>query len=150
MTRNEATALADRIMRTWKGSISIDIWAEVLEEMHHGAAETAWKTLRDTSEHQPSIAQFRGAYNAQLGTAHEPRIDCEVCGGDGWETVPEVHNGHAYEAVKPCRCRAGDNVRDVHRRIRALNDAELDRLGLRGDTPGTPRPTDIGRRKETA
>lgn len=136
MTHDDALTLARMILSAWpRGGITTDVWVEVLEDLQRGPAEAAYRILRDSSEHQPSIAQLKGAYKAQLGTASEPRIDCFVCGGDGWETVHYEVFGLPNQGVKPCRCKAGDTVDKVHRGIVGHNNAELERLGR------TPAPT---------
>ena len=127
MNRADALRLADKITRIWpRGAINVDTWTEVLEELdHYAPAEAAVRKLRDNSDTMPSIAALKGGYRAELGT-HVEHVDCPVCGGDGWaSTKPYVVNNHTYEGVTPCRCKAGEAVRDVHRRIIELNDAEL-------------------------
>lgn len=139
MTHDEAVQLADRMTRSWRGHISIDIWIEILEPLVRAPAENAFKSLRDAEEHQPSIAKFRATYRAQFGTAREEKVECEWCGGDGWETV-EVGPTEFDTAVRPCRCPNGRRVEDVHRRIVAANDTELDRLGRTPPEDASKRP----------
>lgn len=141
MNREQANTLADRITHTWpRGGISLDTWGEVLEDMHHGPAEAAWRQLRDTQDHQPSIAMFRSTYQAQLGTAHEPHFACDTCGGDGWVSRTYTVLNIEYSGLKPCNCRNGDLVLDVHRRIVAANDAELAPYVRARTDDAVPRP----------
>jgi hypothetical protein len=135
----DARNLAERITRSWRGGIGTEIWYEVLTELVHGPAESAFKSLRDNEEHQPSIAKFRATYRAQFGTAREEKTACGLCGGDGWETVV-VGPTEFDTVVAPCRCPNGRNVEDVHRRIVAANLAELDRIGRRPPEDSTRRP----------
>lgn len=140
MNRTDALNLAERIHRGWPRShIDLDTWAEVLEDLDHGPAESALRTLRDSEEHQPSVAKFRATYRAQFGTAREEKTDCNRCGGDGWETFQDGPT-EFDTAMRPCRCPNGRRVEDVHRRIVAANDAEFDRLGLRGSEDVAERP----------
>lgn len=139
MNDTDARNLAERITRSWRGGIGTEIWHEIMLELDHGPAENALRTLRDSEEHQPSVARFRATYRAQFGTAHEAKVACNVCGGDGWETFvtgPTEFN----TAMRPCRCPNGRRVEDVHHRIVAANDAEFDRLGLRASEDATKRP----------
>ncbi len=129
MNRPDALNLAERVRRTWpRAHLDLDTWAEVLEELQHAPAESALKSLRDSEETAPSFAKFRATYRAQFGTAREEKIDCNYCDGDGWETVI-VGPTEFDTAMRPCRCPNGRRVEDVHRRIVAHNDSELDRLG---------------------
>lgn len=143
MIRAEATNLADKITRIWpRGAINLDMWTEVLEELHYGPAEAAIRRLRDTADAMPSIAQFRHGYHAELGTAREDRVDCPKCGGDGWQNVHNYEvNGEIYSGVKPCSCRNGKGTEDVYRRIIEANDAELAHHGRGRDerAVGPPR-----------
>jgi hypothetical protein len=141
MNHNDALNLAERIRRTWpKTHLDIDMWTEFVEELEHGPAESARKSLRDSEETAPSFAKFRSTYRAQFGTAREEKIGCSLCSGDGWETVL-VGPTEFDTALRPCRCPNGRRVEDVHRRIVNANDAELERVG------GTP-PEDSVKRPE--
>lgn len=143
MIRTEANHLADRVTRMWpRGGITVEIWAEVLEEMYYAPAEAALRKLRDSVDVMPSIAQYKSAYNAQLGTAREDRVSCSNCGGDGWQTVKQYEvNGRMYDGVKPCTCRNRNATRDVHRRILDLNTAELAPHSRHSDDHAVGPPT---------
>ena len=143
MIRDEALALADKIARLWpRGSITLDTWTEVLEELFYGPAEAALRKLRDTSDNMPTIAGFRTAYGSEIGTA-TVHVDCSKCGGDGWQTVRNYEvNGRIYNGVKPCTCRNAENTRDVHKRIYDLNNAELRSHG-RTPTDAVGKPAHV-------
>lgn len=135
----DARNLAERITRSWRGGIGTEIWYEICLELVHGPAESALKSLRDSEEHQPSVAKFRATYRAQFGTAREEKSMCDVCGSDGWETV--IVGPTEFDTVtQPCRCPNGRRVEDVHRRIVAANDAEFDRLGRSTPDDSVRRP----------
>lgn len=135
----DARNLAERMTRSWRGGIGTEVWYEILLELVHAPAEGALKTLRDSEEHQPSIAKFRATYRAQFGTAREDKVECNLCGSDGWETVV-IGPTDFDTALRPCRCPNGRQVEDVHRRIVNHNDAELDRLGRRDRSDSMVRP----------
>lgn len=140
MNRQDAVNLAERMRRTWpKTHLDLDTWAEVLEELEHGPAEGALKTLRDSEETAPSFARFRATYRAQFGTARDDKVACDRCVGDGWETI-KIGPTDFDTALRPCRCPNGRQVEDVHRRIVNHNDAELDRLGRRDRSDSMVRP----------
>jgi hypothetical protein len=139
----EASQLADKICHTWpKGLIEMDTWCEALEELMPAPADAALRNLRNTSDTMPSIAAFRAAYKSLIGTAHTPRIECQTCGGDGWQSCSFEALGRTYDGVKPCRCRAGDDNRDVHRRIIEENDKQLRALGRTPPPAAAMRPPD--------
>lgn len=136
MIRDQANHLADKLAHIWpRGAITLDVWAEVLEELHYGPAELALRKLRDTIDTMPSIATFRHAYAAELGT-HTERIDCPKCGGDGWNTI-----GEGGRDMTPCNCRAGSDAQTVHRRIIEGNGSEFRRLGRTAHVNAVPPPS---------
>lgn len=103
MIREEANRLADKILHSFqRGAITLDVWAEVLQELHYGRAEAALCKLRDTTEHMPSISTFRAAYRAELGTVREGHsVQC-LCGGSGWILITETDNHGSWEAWAHC------------------------------------------------
>lgn len=139
MNDHDARNLAERITRSWRGGIGTDVWYEILQDLDHGPAEQAFRTLRDSEEHQPSVAKFRSTFRAQYGTAREEKVACSTCGGDGWASI-NVGPTEFDFALKPCTCANGHSVEDVHRRIVAANDNELSRLGRTPPEDATKRP----------
>ena len=102
MTHSEALQLADKISRTWRGHITLDIWTETIEPLDYTRAEQAWRELRDSEDRQPSVAQFRARYatfEKQIRDGHA--LSC-MCGGSGFVTVTQRDDQSTWEAFARC------------------------------------------------
>ena len=107
MTPTEANDLAVRIVNTWPRGPGIEIWADVLIELHTGPAGTAYIRLRNDTDNAPSVHRYLTVYRALHTAASDAK--CEHCGNDGTITGPEfVRHGHTYQSAIPCpHCEHG-------------------------------------------
>jgi hypothetical protein len=127
---NHTTAkLVERIIATWPTGPKGFIWTDVLRDLHPGPAAAAYRQLRDT-EQRITIAQYKAAYRALLGTheQHHPPAGCNHCDGHGWKPIRIEHHGHIYDTTAPCDCPAGQAHTDTHSRIISANQQELNRI----------------------
>ena len=128
MTPQQAEALGSLMARSWSRGPTPDVWADVFADLHHGPAEAAYRRLRDTSEQPPTVATFRAAYAALIGTARGDGPECDACADTGWVTDTH-HPAHwpgrpgtipvlltddgpdrdpcICNVARPCRCRQG-------------------------------------------
>lgn len=124
MTPAEAAVLADKLKSSWPSSkITPEVWAEELLPLDAGRVGTAIVRLRRELEHPPSIVRFLQEYRA-LRTVGRPRDpfshECDVCEDVGWVDAGHVQDDQFTRAgVKPCTCKAGQELEPVFGRIQA-------------------------------
>lgn len=126
MTPNEAVVLAEKLRNSWPQSkISLDVWAEELASLDAGRAGTALARLRRESEHSPSIARFIMEYRAVETHQHhrDPYVhECGDCEDTGFVEVRRPQDSlTAASSVKPCMCKAGQELEPSFGRILAAN-----------------------------
>lgn len=130
----DAEALALRIAQTWRAGPTQAVWLDVLAELDQPRAEVAYRQLRNSADHAPSIAAFLAAYRALHTERHDlDGVHCDRCGGSGEVTVYEQHGAYTYSAVGPCNCAAGVQRAPVLAGIVRHNDLELDRTNPNRD-----------------
>lgn len=110
MTRDEADALAKRIINCWRGGPPLEEWRAELERLDAGTAGTTYARLKRSLEHAPSIARFLSEYKTIDTDDASTRERCGECGGSGWVAGQSsfVKSGHVYSHALPClSCPAG-------------------------------------------
>ena len=120
------------------GDETIDAWLDVLGDRRFDEVRSALLQA-SRSEKRITIAHVIEQLPGRNGRPAAAPIDCELCGGDGWRSVPAIvaHDPKhcrpteerpcSCHAVEPCRCTAGQANVDVRRRIIEHNDRELRR-----------------------
>jgi hypothetical protein len=129
----QARELAARIMATWSGGPTGEVWIEELVLLEEGTAGTTFVRLRRELDRAPSIKRFLEMYRS-LDTRPVVRVECSLCEGEGWrpDTGPGIHGPGcprrrgAQEChctgYRPCICAAGAEREPVYRSIKRTND----------------------------
>lgn len=137
MTRDEADALAKRIINCWRGGPPLDEWRDELEHLDAGTAGTTYARLKRSIDHAPSIARFMAEYNSLHTSDGGTRAPCRYCGDSGW--VQRLWKQWAigasvYTGAEPCsECAAGKTAAASRTWLESkprdfITDAEADRL----------------------
>ena len=128
---DQARELAARIMGTWAGGPTAEVWTDALAKLEYGTANTAYVRLRRELERAPSIHRFLERYRSLHTAETDPiRVDCPHCEGSGW--VDRIEHGPgcprrkgaqscACNAVVPCSCEAGREYDDTYTAIGKAN-----------------------------
>jgi len=126
----QARELAARIVSTWAGGPTAEVWIEELVLLDEGPAGTAFVRLRRELERAPSVRRFLEAYRSLHTTRAPVRVECSRCDGSGWFERTEHGPGCprrkgatacACTAVLPCSCPAGAQYEDTYRAIGRAN-----------------------------
>lgn len=119
MNTDEANEIATQIARIWPNDrINTSAWIEPLQRLEPGPARRTVRDLRDTSDKAPTIAAFIRRHrelNHVTGPATH-RIECDICGGNGWETITVQRPNYPIPTtgVIPCRCTNGRTIEASH------------------------------------